>query len=83
MRFKKHVCEREDQCDICKEYVNQLDKERRTNKGGNFRNRILRGIERSRASIGKSNFNKPIPHYSGCGGRCGGTKHCLARPLII
>lgn len=78
MRFKKHVCSSESNCILCKEYVNSLDKERRNNKGGRFRNSIESTVVRSKiksnpqASMGKRKhqFTFELP------------KPSLVRPLI-
>lgn len=52
MRFKKHICESEDHCKVCIDYINSLDKEVHIPESFSVSD------NRSQASMGKRHINK-------------------------
>ena len=63
-RFKKHVCESECNCQVCRDYINKLDDHRQSiSRGESKRKIIFRLIQTSElntTSEGKG-FDKPKP----------------------
>ena len=71
-RFKKHVCESEPNCKVCRDYVNKLDEHRQSISRGESKRKIVFRLARTsklnQDSEGKG-FDKPKPR--------------LVRPIIM
>ena len=66
-RFSKHVCKSESNCQICRDYINKLDKYRQSISGGESNRKIIFRLART-SKLNKDNevirkFDLPNPRF--------------------
>ena len=67
-RFKKHICESECNCQVCKDYINKLDKHRQSISRGESKRKIVFRLART-SKLNKDSevirkFDLPNPRLS-------------------